>query len=386
MQPFSVLLVNVVIGSLIGGVTNELAIRMLFRPYKPWTIGRFRVPFTPGLIPRRKNELSVQMGRLVEHYLLTREGVSQALRQGRMEQTLQKWLAESMENWMNSERSTKEWLMLLIPSLFTEDGELREETRTFLQHRWDRLADVTTDKLKEKRLKELLPSTLVEKLHDKLPTLAVVLMEKLRGYVHSSEGMQSLQGLIRGFTGGGGGGFLGGLMGMFLSDDKVLSKILPHVDELLRNPDLAVRLTHFLQNQLDEWLNLPAEKILEWIGKERWEEGKTNIFRWLEERGMAWLDRPVREWAGDFREPVRELLVPHVSRWLMETLEHNVGKVFEKLDITSIVSRQVEGFPLERVEEMIIGITGKEFRMITILGFILGGIIGLVQGIFSLYL
>ncbi|MCG3084694.1 DUF445 family protein, partial [Anoxybacillus sp. LAT27] len=37
----------------------------------------------------------------------------------------------------------------------------------------------------------------------------------------------------------------------------------------------------------------------------------------------------------------------------------------------------------ERIEEMIVGISGREFRMITILGFILGGVIGLVQGLLA---
>jgi len=33
---------------------------------------------------------------------------------------------------------------------------------------------------------------------------------------------------------------------------------------------------------------------------------------------------------------------------------------------------------------MVIAISGREFRMITILGFILGGVIGLVQGVLTL--
>ena len=85
MNEWVSLIVNVVIGSVIGGVTNELAIRMLFRPYKPWMIGRLRVPFTPGLIPRRRDEIGVQMGRLVEHHLLTVEGVKKALAQSGLE-------------------------------------------------------------------------------------------------------------------------------------------------------------------------------------------------------------------------------------------------------------------------------------------------------------
>lgn len=38
-----------IIGVAIGGVTNHLAIKMLFRPYKAIYIKNWRVPFTPAL-------------------------------------------------------------------------------------------------------------------------------------------------------------------------------------------------------------------------------------------------------------------------------------------------------------------------------------------------
>ncbi|MCY1692085.1 DUF445 family protein [Exiguobacterium sp. SL14] len=51
----------IVIGALIGAITNHLAIRMLFRPLEPKYIGKFRVPFTPGLIPKRRDELAKEI-------------------------------------------------------------------------------------------------------------------------------------------------------------------------------------------------------------------------------------------------------------------------------------------------------------------------------------
>ncbi|MBF9299470.1 DUF445 family protein, partial [Staphylococcus schleiferi] len=41
----------IILGAIIGGVTNMIAIKMLFHPFKPYYIFRFRIPFTPGLIP-----------------------------------------------------------------------------------------------------------------------------------------------------------------------------------------------------------------------------------------------------------------------------------------------------------------------------------------------
>lgn len=69
----------IVIGAAIGAVTNHLAIQMLFRPYKAYYLFGKRVPFTPGLIPRRRDELAKQMGLMVVNHLLTPEGIKKRL-------------------------------------------------------------------------------------------------------------------------------------------------------------------------------------------------------------------------------------------------------------------------------------------------------------------
>ena len=50
------------IGGIVGYVTNYIAIKMLFRPANPVMIGRFRVPFTPGIVPKRKDKLAEILG------------------------------------------------------------------------------------------------------------------------------------------------------------------------------------------------------------------------------------------------------------------------------------------------------------------------------------
>ncbi len=60
------LLSPVFIGGVIGYITNDIAIKMLFRPHKPVYIGRFRLPLTPGIVPKHKDTLAVLLGREVE--------------------------------------------------------------------------------------------------------------------------------------------------------------------------------------------------------------------------------------------------------------------------------------------------------------------------------
>ena len=47
-----------IIGAIIGYFTNYIAVKMLFRPYYPKRIGKWQLPFTPGIIPKRQKALA----------------------------------------------------------------------------------------------------------------------------------------------------------------------------------------------------------------------------------------------------------------------------------------------------------------------------------------
>ncbi len=67
------------VGGLIGLVTNGLAIRMLFRPLKPVYIGKYKLPFTPGLIPKERPRLAKAIGEIVSRDLLDKETLKRTL-------------------------------------------------------------------------------------------------------------------------------------------------------------------------------------------------------------------------------------------------------------------------------------------------------------------
>ena len=67
------------VGGVIGYITNDLAIRMLFRPRKALYIGRFHVPFTPGLIPSHQGRIAQSIGSVVSGQLLNEETLRQTL-------------------------------------------------------------------------------------------------------------------------------------------------------------------------------------------------------------------------------------------------------------------------------------------------------------------
>lgn len=67
------------IGAFIGYLTNKIAIRMLFRPLRPWTLFGMRVPMTPGVIPSKRHDLAVNIGEMVGRHLLTSKDIGAAI-------------------------------------------------------------------------------------------------------------------------------------------------------------------------------------------------------------------------------------------------------------------------------------------------------------------
>jgi uncharacterized membrane protein YheB (UPF0754 family) len=60
-------------GAFIGYSTNVLAIKMLFRPINEVRIFGFRLPFTPGILPKQRYRLAQSIGSMVERELITPE-------------------------------------------------------------------------------------------------------------------------------------------------------------------------------------------------------------------------------------------------------------------------------------------------------------------------
>lgn len=60
-----------VAGGIIGYFTNDIAIKMLFRPYKAIYLGKRQLPFTPGLIPRNQERLAKNISDTIMGSLLT---------------------------------------------------------------------------------------------------------------------------------------------------------------------------------------------------------------------------------------------------------------------------------------------------------------------------
>lgn len=87
-------------GALIGWLTNRLAIRMLFRPRRPW---RFLGLTVQGLLPRRRVELADRVAEAIEREFLSLDDIRATLR----DPEYRKALGERVEGWLRELFSEK---------------------------------------------------------------------------------------------------------------------------------------------------------------------------------------------------------------------------------------------------------------------------------------
>lgn len=363
----------IVIGAAIGAVTNHLAIQMLFRPYKAYYLFGKRVPFTPGLIPRRRDELAKQMGLMVVNHLLTPEGIkkrlvsdaakTQALRAG--EQLIQKLSL--------SEVTVKEAL--------EKAGMKRPEKAA---DAW--ISSWTDDKLNElfrqygdQSLKELVPIEVQEKLEEKIPMISGYILSRSVRYFESDEGKIRLGNMIDDFLKER--GMLGSMVQMFLGNSSLADRVLPELLKFLRNEETNKLLSDLLKN---EWGKLREYTFNE--ADEKW-NAKALIFslkrRMLQVFSTApFFNNTIGTLTVRYESELTQQMLPALLDKLLEGISSNLESVLKRLRLEEIVKEQVDQFPVERLEEMVLSISKKEFKMITYLGGLLGGIIGAIQALF----
>ena len=102
------------IGAVIGYATNYIAVKMMFRPRTQKHIGKFRVPFTPGIIPKGQPRLARAIGNVIGTSLLSKETLEETLLSEEMKSKLSVSLHKSFEKLKADERSVSSLLTTYI--------------------------------------------------------------------------------------------------------------------------------------------------------------------------------------------------------------------------------------------------------------------------------
>lgn len=102
------------IGALIGYFTNLIAVKMLFFPTKEYRIGKFRVPFTPGIIPKEKGRIARKLGNAISSQLLTGEDLQESFLSEKVKLTIKNEVNSFIETVKVTDKSIKEACIIYI--------------------------------------------------------------------------------------------------------------------------------------------------------------------------------------------------------------------------------------------------------------------------------
>ncbi|WP_294704460.1 DUF445 family protein [uncultured Fusobacterium sp.] len=98
------------IGALIGWITNYVAIKMLFRPYKEINLGIFKLQ---GLLPKRKHEIGESIAEVIQNELVSLQEILHSLDGDKLEEKMNSVIDKILEEKLQKE-ITKNFPMLAM--------------------------------------------------------------------------------------------------------------------------------------------------------------------------------------------------------------------------------------------------------------------------------
>lgn len=292
------------LGALIGYLTNYIAVKMLFRPYKEWKIGKWTVPFTPGIIPKRKSALAKAVGNAVGNRLFTGDDLRDLLLADKTKNKVIKVAMDALD----------------LNLAFTEtDGPMQTANSLALSYlseeQWGKTKGKITRAISERML-----------LAAKDMDLGNVIAEQGAAALLEKKGTLGMVSLI--------------------INETTINAVLP----------------------------VFAEKINTYIE----ENGKSLIDRAIIKQLDDYTNRPLH----DLMDYTDEEQIRTIVTVAYEKLISAIGKRFnEFLDIASVVESKVDAMNPRELEELTMSVMKKELSAVINLG----AIIGLVLGVFNLF-
>ena len=387
-------------GGIIGYFTNDIAIKMLFRPYRPIYIGGRRLPFTPGLIPSNQERLAKRVSDTIMGSLLTPEELQKLARkllQIDRTQAAIRWLLNLALNQIqgsNQEKAAKVIANILrdllgqsLPRLMKVLARREDFLETQLNQLFDqvllelRLTDAQAGQLASWVLEVVIPPDVIRQLIVDFLTdrnIKIIddgLREKTSG---TAWVVANLFGIRNTLT----------RLRTYCLDEREESNI--RLTELIQSLGVRDRLRETLQNLSLQ--NLPIttvrqlRKTMRDTVRTYLQEKGSNVLQGLSD-SIDWynvanllLNRlRTSEVVSSSLEPISYELALILERYLERDLETLVEQVIPILNIDQVIINRVQATSPSDLEDAIQGIVKNELQAIVNLGGVLGFVIGLIQ-------
>ncbi|MFB2896874.1 DUF445 domain-containing protein [Aerosakkonemataceae cyanobacterium BLCC-F50] len=390
-----------ILGAIIGYFTNDIAIKMLFRPYRAKYIGKRKLPFTPGLIPANQERLAKRVSDTIMGSLLTPEELQKLARRLLETERVQGvilWLLRLALDQLQSADKEDKTVKVIAGILRDLLGQSLPRLLKVLARREDflepQLNQIFDQILLEFRLSEQQANQLADWL------LQVVLPpEVLRVAIIDFLTDRNIQLIDEKFRGETSGTYwvVANLFGLKNTLSRLRTYCLDEKEEA--NQRLSELTQSFaVRQRLQEWLqnislqNLPISTV-----RQLRKTMRESIRSYVQERGVELMEglSDSINWEGTTHiilnrlrnSPVVNSSLTVVSkelalvleRYLERDLENIVEQIIPILNIDQVIIQRVQATSPKDLELAIQGIVRSELQAIVNLGGILGFIVGLMQ-------
>ncbi len=185
------LIIFMLVGGLIGYITNKIAVKMLFRPIKPINLIIFKIQ---GVLPKRKDELSKSIARTVKDKLLNEEDILNSLLTTDSKARLRKALEDELINQVDN---------FLPPAIKAVLGStLETKIKSAIDENGDLLIERLVNKLKDGTTSYIDIEKLVKEKIDKLDFKEIekIVVDLTRKELRHIEKIGLVLGLLIGFV------------------------------------------------------------------------------------------------------------------------------------------------------------------------------------------
>jgi uncharacterized membrane protein YheB (UPF0754 family) len=391
------------VGAVIGYFTNDIAIKMLFRPYRAIYFAGRQLPFTPGVIPRNQERLAKRVSDTIMGSLLTPGELQKLARRLLEPERVQGgilWLLQLALDQIRADRDQKTSKILagILRDLL---GESLPRLLKVLSRREDFLADQLNQIFDQILLDFQLSEEQAIKLADWL--LQVVLPpDIIRQLIIDFLTDRTIQIIDEGFREKASGTYwvVANLFGLrnsltrlrtFCLDEK--EEANTRITELIRSLGVRDRLKRWLQTLSLQ--NLPVSTV-----RQLRKTIRDTIRGYLQTRGPEFLQgfsesinwentaslllnrlRSSAAFSASLTIVSKELALI-LERYLERDLEAIVAEVIPILAIDQVIIDRVKSTSAADLEGAIEGIVKNELQAIVNLGGLLGFIVGLTQTLF----
>ncbi len=389
-------------GGIIGYFTNDLAIKMLFRPYKPWYLFKRKLPFTPGLIPANQDRLAKRVSDTIMGSLLTPEEIQNLARrllQTERTQAAIRWLLQmalEQVKYDTNQKTTKILANILrdltgesIPNLLKVLARREDFLKDQLNQIFDRvLLEFQLNEAQAQQLADwlldvaLTPDTIRSTVVDFLTDRNIAIIDD--NFREKSHGtywvVANLFGLRNALT----------RLRNFCLDEKETANA--YLADWMQSLQIRTQLKNWLQDLSLQ--NLPVSTVRQLRATMR-----ETVRSYLQSEGASLLQG--LSYSVDWEHAAQLLLTRLQSSAIMESsldslskelalvldrylerdLETIVAKAIPILNIDQVIVDRVNATPAQELESSIQGIVKTELQAIVNLGGILGTVVGSMQSV-----